>query len=121
MDENKNTTGEEIIVATTRPETMLGDTCIAVHPDDERYKKFHGKFVKHPFVDRLLPIVCDPVLVDMNFGTGAVKVTPAHDPNDYKCVSVLTSSSIRSCSLSSAARYVRTRTPPVPRWASSTS
>lgn len=74
-------------MATTRPETMLGDTCIAVHPDDERYKKFHGKFVKHPFSTRLLPIVCDAVLVDMNFGTGAVKVTPAHDPNDFKYAS----------------------------------
>lgn len=64
---------------------MLGDTCIAVHPDDERYKKFHGKSCKHPFNSRLIPIVCDSVLVDMNFGTGAVKVTPAHDPNDFKC------------------------------------
>lgn len=75
-------TNEEIVVATTRIETMLGDTAVAVHPNDERYKHLHGKFVTHPFVDRRLPIVCDD-FVDMNFGTGAVKITPAHDPNDY--------------------------------------
>lgn len=75
--------GEEIIVATTRIETMLGDTAVAVHPQDERYKHLHGKFVVHPFCDRRLPIVCDE-FVDMNFGTGAVKITPAHDPNDYE-------------------------------------
>ena len=78
-------TDEEIIVATTRLETMLGDTAVAVHPDDPRYKHLHGKFVKHPFVDRKIPIITDAVLVDMNFGTGAVKITPAHDPNDYLC------------------------------------
>jgi valyl-tRNA synthetase len=76
---------EEIVVATTRLETMLGDTAVAVHPKDPRYTKLHGKFLKHPFVDRKIPIVTDEVLVDMNFGTGAVKVTPAHDPNDYAC------------------------------------
>ncbi len=75
--------GGEIVVSTTRPETMLGDTAIAVHPDDERYKHLHGKKVKHPFVDRLIPIICDAELVDMEFGTGCVKVTPAHDPNDF--------------------------------------
>jgi valyl-tRNA synthetase len=75
--------GGEIVVATTRPETMLGDTGVAVHPDDPRYTHLHGKFVKHPFVDRKIPIVCDAVLVDMKFGTGVVKVTPAHDPNDF--------------------------------------
>lgn len=75
---------EEVVVATTRIETMLGDTGVAVHPEDERYKKFHGKFVHHPFVDRRLPIVCDD-FVEMGFGTGAVKITPAHDPNDYDC------------------------------------
>ncbi|KAL4071956.1 tRNA synthetases class I-domain-containing protein [Scleroderma yunnanense] len=75
---------EKIIVATTRPETMLGDTAIAVHPDDPRYKHLHGKFAKHPFVDRRLPIVTDGIVVDMAFGTGAVKITPAHDPNDYE-------------------------------------
>jgi valyl-tRNA synthetase len=76
---------EEIVVATTRLETMLGDTAVAVHPDDPRYKHLHGKFLKHPFVERLIPIITDGVLVDMAFGTGAVKVTPAHDPNDYEC------------------------------------
>jgi valyl-tRNA synthetase len=78
-------TNEEIVVATTRLETMLGDTAVAVHPDDARYKHLHGRFLVHPFVDRLIPIITDPVLVDMSFGTGAVKVTPAHDPNDYEC------------------------------------
>lgn len=73
---------ERIVVATTRPETMLGDTAIAVHPDDERYKHLIGKKAKHPFVDRLLPIIADDY-VDKEFGTGAVKITPAHDPNDY--------------------------------------
>ncbi|AKT35902.1 valine--tRNA ligase [Chondromyces crocatus] len=73
----------EIVVATTRPETMLGDTGVAIHPDDERYKALHGKRVRHPFVDRLIPIVTDAELVDPKFGTGAVKVTPAHDFNDF--------------------------------------
>lgn len=76
--------GEEIVVATTRVETMLGDTAIAVHPDDERYTRFHGKFAIHPFNGRKLPIICDAILVDKNFGTGAVKITPAHDPNDFE-------------------------------------
>ncbi|KAH8113121.1 tRNA synthetases class I-domain-containing protein [Phellopilus nigrolimitatus] len=75
---------EKIIVATTRPETMLGDTAIAVHPDDPRYKHLHGKFAVHPFVERRLPIVTDAEAVDMEFGTGAVKITPAHDQNDYE-------------------------------------
>ncbi|KAI0338116.1 hypothetical protein BDW22DRAFT_1338444 [Trametopsis cervina] len=75
---------ERIIVATTRPETMLGDTAIAVHPDDPRYKRLHGKFAKHPFLDRRIPIITDDIVVDMEFGTGAVKITPAHDPNDYE-------------------------------------
>jgi valyl-tRNA synthetase len=75
--------GGEIVVATTRPETMLGDTAIAVHPDDERYTKLHGKSVQHPFVDRKIPIITDAILVDPAFGTGAVKVTPAHDHNDF--------------------------------------
>ena len=74
---------EEIVVATTRPETMLGDTAVAVHPDDARYKHLHGKKLKHPFVDRLVPIITDAILVDPKFGTGAVKVTPAHDFNDF--------------------------------------
>ncbi|GJP57447.1 hypothetical protein CLOP_g46 [Closterium sp. NIES-67] len=74
---------KEIVVATTRPETMLGDTAVAVHPDDPRYKALHGKFAVHPFSGRRIPIVCDAELVDMAFGTGAVKITPAHDPNDF--------------------------------------
>ncbi|KAI9806976.1 MAG: Valine--tRNA ligase, mitochondrial [Piccolia ochrophora] len=73
---------EKIEVATTRPETMLGDTGIAVHPNDKRYQHLIGKKVKHPFVDRLLPIFADDY-VDPEFGTGAVKITPAHDPNDF--------------------------------------
>ncbi len=73
----------ELVVATTRPETMLGDTAVAVHPDDPRYQSLHGCRLKHPFVAREVPIVLDPVLVDMEFGTGAVKVTPAHDFNDF--------------------------------------
>ncbi|KAK4493458.1 hypothetical protein RD792_006625, partial [Penstemon davidsonii] len=74
----------EIVVATTRVETMLGDTAIAIHPNDPRYTHLHGKFAIHPFNGRKLPIVCDAVLVDVNFGTGAVKITPAHDPDDFK-------------------------------------
>ena len=74
----------ELVVATTRPETMLGDTAVAVHPDDPRYKHLHGKFLQHPFVDRLVPIITDAILVDPKFGTGAVKVTPAHDFNDHE-------------------------------------
>jgi valyl-tRNA synthetase len=66
----------EIIVATTRPETMLGDTAVAVHPEDPRYKHLHGTFVVHPFNGRKIPIICDDILVDMAFGTGAVKVSP---------------------------------------------
>uniref|UniRef100_F1KZF2 valine--tRNA ligase n=1 Tax=Ascaris suum TaxID=6253 RepID=F1KZF2_ASCSU len=73
---------EEVVVATTRVETMLGDTAIAVHPDDDRYHHLIGKFCKHPFVDRRLPIVADS-FVEKEFGTGAVKITPAHDHNDY--------------------------------------
>lgn len=75
---------ERIVVATTRLETMLGDTAVAVHPEDERYKHLHGKFAIHPFNNRRIPIITDAVLVDMSFGTGAVKITPAHDPNDYE-------------------------------------
>jgi valyl-tRNA synthetase len=72
-----------IQIATTRPETMLGDTAIAVHPHDERYKKLIGKNVILPIVGRKIPIIADR-LVDPAFGTGAVKITPAHDPNDYQ-------------------------------------
>lgn len=74
---------EKLIVATTRPETLFGDTGVAVHPDDARYKHLHGKFVIHPFLDRKIPIITDSEAVDMEFGTGAVKITPAHDLNDY--------------------------------------
>jgi valyl-tRNA synthetase len=76
---------EEIVIATTRPETMLGDTAIAVHPKDPKNSHFIGKKVKHPFCDRELPIIGDDVLVQIGFGTGAVKITPSHDPNDYEC------------------------------------
>ncbi len=74
----------EIVVATTRPETMLGDTAIAVHPDDDRYRALVGKKVRHPLLGREFPIVADAILVDPKFGTGAVKVTPAHDFNDFE-------------------------------------
>ncbi len=75
--------GSEIIVATTRPETMLGDTAVAVHPDDDRYKHLIGRMLRHPFVERRIPVIADSILVDPKFGTGAVKVTPAHDFNDF--------------------------------------
>ncbi len=74
---------EFIIVATTRPETMLGDTAVAVNPEDERYKHLIGKKVKLPIVEREIPVIADEY-VDKEFGTGAVKVTPAHDVNDYE-------------------------------------
>ncbi|CAM4561852.1 valine--tRNA ligase isoform X1 [Lepidochelys kempii] len=74
---------EEVVVATTRVETMLGDTAVAVHRQDPRYQHLHGKCVLHPFTGRRMPIVCDD-FVDMGFGTGAVKITPAHDHNDYE-------------------------------------
>ncbi|HET8734239.1 MAG TPA: valine--tRNA ligase, partial [Anaeromyxobacteraceae bacterium] len=74
----------EIVVATTRPETMLGDTAVAVHPDDERWKAVIGKNVRHPVTGREFPVVADAILVDPKFGTGAVKVTPAHDFNDFE-------------------------------------
>ncbi|SMN18166.1 similar to Saccharomyces cerevisiae YGR094W VAS1 Mitochondrial and cytoplasmic valyl-tRNA synthetase [Maudiozyma saulgeensis] len=74
---------EKLVIATTRPETLFGDTGIAVHPDDSRYTHLHGKFVQHPFLPRKIPIILDVEAVDMEFGTGAVKITPAHDQNDY--------------------------------------
>jgi valyl-tRNA synthetase len=77
--------GGSVTVATTRPETMLGDTAVAVHPDDPRHKGHLGKTVLLPVMDREIPIIADPILVDPKFGTGAVKVTPAHDPNDFEC------------------------------------
>ncbi|HEY8941586.1 MAG TPA: valine--tRNA ligase [Cellvibrio sp.] len=72
-----------LVVATTRPETMLGDSAVAVHPEDERYKSLIGKFVLLPLVNRLIPIIADDY-VDRDFGTGCVKITPAHDFNDYE-------------------------------------
>src|SRR6476660_8936933 len=75
--------GESVTVATTRPETMLGDTAVAVHPDDERYRSLIGRDVLLPVVNRLVPIVADDA-VDPTFGSGAVKVTPAHDPADFE-------------------------------------
>ncbi len=74
---------DEIIVATTRPETMLGDTAVAVHPDDERYTHLVGKTVILPIVNKEIPIIAD-TYVEKEFGTGAVKITPAHDPNDFE-------------------------------------
>ena len=73
----------ELRLATTRPETLLGDTAVAVHPDDERYKAYVGKTVTLPLVGREIPVVADEY-VEMDFGTGVVKITPAHDPNDFE-------------------------------------
>ncbi len=74
---------EFVVIATTRPETMLGDTAVAVHPDDERYKHLIGKTVILPLMNREIPVIADEY-VDKDFGTGAVKITPAHDPNDFE-------------------------------------
>jgi len=79
----KGEEGKFVIVATTRPETMLGDTGVAVHPDDERYKDLVGKTVILPIMNKEIPIIADE-FVEKEFGTGAVKLTPAHDPNDYQ-------------------------------------
>ena len=76
-------TGEFLEIATTRPETMLGDTAVAINKDDERYKHLHGCHVILPLLDKVIPIVCDEH-ADMEKGTGVVKITPAHDPNDYE-------------------------------------
>ncbi len=76
-------TNEQVVVATTRPETMLGDTAVAVHPEDERYAHLVGKMVRLPLLAREIPIIADRY-VDREFGTGVVKVTPAHDPNDFE-------------------------------------
>jgi valyl-tRNA synthetase len=83
VDDAEKETGEFIVIATTRPETMLGDTAVAVHPDDERYKHLQGKKVRLPLVGRLIPIIADEYS-DPDKGTGAVKVTPAHDFNDFE-------------------------------------
>ncbi|MEL7159736.1 MAG: class I tRNA ligase family protein, partial [Bacteroidota bacterium] len=91
-DENKNLyhvryrvegTDEYIVIATSRPETIMADTGLAVHPEDERYLKYHGKRVIVPLVNRAVPIITDDY-VDREFGTGGLKITPAHDPNDYE-------------------------------------
>jgi len=82
VDAEGKDTGEFLTVATTRPETMLGDVAVAIHPEDERYLKLHGKMLRLPLVGRQIPIVLDD-WVSREFGTGAVKVTPAHDPNDF--------------------------------------
>lgn len=79
----KPSTTEFIVVSTTRPETMLGDTAVAVNPKDKRYENYVGRFVLLPLMERKIPILADDY-VDMNFGTGAVKVTPSHDPNDFE-------------------------------------
>jgi valyl-tRNA synthetase len=76
-------TDQFVVVATTRPETMLGDTAVAVHPEDERYRALIGKKVLLPLIRREIPIIADE-MVDREFGTGAVKITPAHDPNDFE-------------------------------------
>jgi valyl-tRNA synthetase len=83
IDEFGRETGEFITVATTRPETMLGDTAVAVHPDDERYRHLHGKRVRLPLVGRIIPIITDEYS-NPEKGTGAVKITPAHDFNDFE-------------------------------------
>lgn len=82
VDANGAETGEFLTIATTRPETMLGDVAVAIHPEDERYLHLHGKSLKLPLVGRVIPIITDD-WVSREFGTGAVKVTPAHDPNDF--------------------------------------
>ncbi len=82
-DDGTPSTTEFLTFATTRPETMLGDTAVAIHPDDERYQHLIGKSVMLPLMNRVIPIVTD-TYVDMEFGTGVVKITPAHDPNDFE-------------------------------------
>lgn len=81
----KNSELEYLTVATTRPETIIGDTAVAVHPDDPRFKQYHKRNAVNPITGALIPIITDSILVDPALGTGVVKVTPAHDPNDYQC------------------------------------
>ncbi|WP_339743204.1 valine--tRNA ligase [uncultured Rubinisphaera sp.] len=85
VDDHGNPTGENLSFSTTRPETMLGDTAMCVHPSDERYTHLVGRKVLIPLNGRLIPIIADALLADKDLGTGCVKVTPAHDPNDYAC------------------------------------
>ena len=75
--------GQFVEIATTRPETLLGDTAVAVNPEDDRYKDLVGKMLKLPLTDREIPVIAD-AYVDKEFGTGCVKITPAHDPNDFE-------------------------------------
>ena len=82
VDASGKDTGEFLTVATTRPETMLGDVAVAIHPEDERYLHLHGKKLRLPLMNREIPVILDE-WVSRDFGTGAVKVTPAHDPNDF--------------------------------------
>jgi valyl-tRNA synthetase len=82
LDSSRKDSGEYLTVATTRPETMLGDVAVAIHPEDERYAHLHGKKLRLPLIGREIPIILDD-WVSREFGTGAVKVTPAHDPNDF--------------------------------------
>ncbi len=81
--DSRRTFDHQVIIATVRPETIMGDTAICVHPDDERYKHLHGKFALVPLINRRIPIITDDY-VTMDFGTGALKITPAHDMNDYQ-------------------------------------
>ncbi len=85
VDESGQETGEKLSFSTTRPETMLGDTALCVHPGDERYQHLIGRQAKIPLNGRLIPVIADALLADKDLGTGCVKVTPAHDPNDYAC------------------------------------
>ena len=83
VDEQERPTGEFFTIATTRPETLLGDTAVCVHPDDQRFASFHNRNVRVPIVNRIVPVIADDY-VDPEFGTGCLKVTPAHDINDYE-------------------------------------
>lgn len=83
VDEQEQPTGEFFTIATTRPETLLGDTAVCVHPDDQRFASFHNQRVRVPIVNRIVPVIADDY-VDPEFGTGCLKVTPAHDINDYE-------------------------------------
>jgi valyl-tRNA synthetase len=85
VDTDGRPTGQTIRFSTTRPETMLGDSAVCVHPTDDRYSGLVGQHVKIPVNGRVIPIIADALLADKDLGTGAVKVTPAHDPNDYAC------------------------------------
>ena len=81
--------GRFVEIATTRPETLLGDTAVAVNPDDDRYKDIVGKMLELPLTNRQIPVIADEY-VDKEFGTGCVKITPAHDPNDLRLESAIT-------------------------------